>query len=197
MGKRQTAALVDVRTDRFERLFRAHHAAVVAYVRRRTSGDAVDDVVGETFLVAWRRLDRVPDEELPWLFTVARNVLATQQRGALRRRALTARLQSTRAEPEAYPGVGSWMPDSVDGVDRGVLAALARLAAKDREALILIAWDGLQPNQAALVLGESPGAFRVRLHRARQRLRRLLEEPAAQVQAASEDRLQVQETTHD
>jgi RNA polymerase sigma-70 factor (ECF subfamily) len=75
--------------------------------------------------------------------------------------------------------------------------ALAKLAPKDREALTLIAWDGLQPNEAALVLGEAPGTFRVRLHRARRRLRRLLEERPEPVQPASEPRLRVEETTHD
>ena len=65
---------------------------MVAYVRRRAPQDAVDDTVGETFLVAWRRLERVPTQELPWLLAVARNVLATHQPGVVRRRALTLRL---------------------------------------------------------------------------------------------------------
>jgi RNA polymerase sigma-70 factor (ECF subfamily) len=166
---------VDVSADRFEQLFRSHHATVVAYVRRRAPADSVDDVVGETFLVAWRRLDHVPEDELPWLLGVARNVLATQRRGAVRRHALTLRLgsdskpgASATAEPEASR--------SLDGEDGPLRQALARLAPKDREALTLIAWDGLAPQDAALVLGESPGTFRVRLHRARRRLRGLLEE---------------------
>jgi RNA polymerase sigma-70 factor (ECF subfamily) len=73
--------------QRFERLFRTHHAAVLAYVRRRASTERVDDAVAETFLVAWRRLDRVPDEPLPWLLGVARKVLATGARAERRRRA--------------------------------------------------------------------------------------------------------------
>lgn len=197
MSKPNAAASVDAATDRFEQLFRSHHATVVAYVRRRAPGAAVDDVVGETFLVAWRRLDRVPDEELPWLLGVARNVLATNRRGALRHRALTLRLGSASAQRGAPGAVEAGASGASDRVDGPLSVALAKLAPKDREALTLIAWDGLQPNEAALVLGEAPGTFRVRLHRARRRLRRLLEERSEPVQPASEPRLRVEETTHD
>lgn len=159
------------RSGRFEQLFREHHAAVVSYVRRRTSEDAVDDAVEETFLVAWRRLDRVPAAELPWLLGVARNVLGTQRRGALRRQSLSRRVAA--AQPES--GVGEY--ESRGGsLDPRLARALAALPEKDREALTLIAWDGLEPQEAAVVVGASAGAFRVRLHRARRRLRRALDE---------------------
>src|SRR6516162_3641150 len=69
------------RSVRFELLFRDNYGAVAAYVARRASPDAVDDVVDEVFLVAWRRLDIVPANPLPWLLTVARNVLGTHIRG--------------------------------------------------------------------------------------------------------------------
>lgn len=171
-------------SDRFERLFRDHYAAVVAYVRRRTSTDAVDDVVAETFLVAWRRLEGVPVDELPWLLGVARNVLATERRGALRRARLGLQLTGGGVEPEVAAAGGR--------LDGRLSDALARLGAKDREAVLLIAWDGLSPGEAALALGEAPGTFRVRLHRARARLRRLLEEDSAFAQAP-EQRLRVTE----
>ncbi|HYB29806.1 MAG TPA: sigma-70 family RNA polymerase sigma factor [Solirubrobacteraceae bacterium] len=186
---RGAAAGREATTDRFEQLFRRHHSAVVAYVRRRGSGESVDDVVGETFRVAWRRLDRVPVEELPWLLGVARNVLATHRRGAIRRRALALRVGSVAA-PTA---TGSEASGGVDAIDDRLLAALAKLSAKDREALTLIAWDGLEPHEAALVLGESPGRFRVRLHRARRRLRRLLEERPLPSHPTSEPRLRMEE----
>jgi RNA polymerase sigma-70 factor (ECF subfamily) len=152
----------------------------------------VDDAVGEAFLVAWRRLDHVPAEPLPWLLAVARNILATQRRGSRRRDALVLRLRG--AEPLMYtpsPSVG-------DG-DGRVLEALARLGEKDREALTLIAWDGLTPQQAAGVLRETPGTFRVRLHRARQRLRRLLDEEgrAASTPPAIEHRPRIGEPVHE
>jgi RNA polymerase sigma-70 factor (ECF subfamily) len=172
--------------QRFEQIFVEHHAAVVAYVRRRAPAEAVDDAVGETFLVAWRRLSRVPQEPLPWLLTVARNVLATQRRGSRRRDALLSRLRGV--EPSPYePGLAS-----ADGGGR-VLEALGRLADRDREALTLTAWDGLTPEQAAAVLRESPGTFRVRLHRARKRLRQQLDEGdgAAVTPAVTDQRLRI------
>jgi RNA polymerase sigma-70 factor (ECF subfamily) len=154
---------------RFERLFRDHYEAVLRYARRRVEFDAVDDVVEETFLVAWRRLDEVPPLALPWLYGVARNVISTQARGAVRRRALGERLASTvAAAPVALPEPGRF---------GGVIAAvLQQLSPADREALILVAWEELAPREAARALGESAVAFRVRLHRARRRLRALLED---------------------
>jgi RNA polymerase sigma-70 factor (ECF subfamily) len=180
----------DAASDRFERLFRSHHAAVVAYVRRRAHADVVDDVVDETFLVAWRRLDRVPREELPWLLGVARNVLATQHRGARRRRSLASRLAGAGVETTSF--------DVAAGAGGPVLAALARLAPKDREALTLVAWEGLAPHQAAQVLGEAPGTFRVRLHRARTRMKRSLEASARSPRPGPELRPRaIEETAHD
>jgi RNA polymerase sigma-70 factor (ECF subfamily) len=152
--------------ERFEELFRSHHRAVAAYARRRAPGDTSDDVVASTFLVAWRRLDEVPADSRPWLLAVARNVIATQQRGSRRRGALRVRLEHAD---------GSTASRSVEVPAGRVAAALGRLPANDREAITLIAWDGLRPAEAAVVLGQSPTAFRVRLHRAKRRLRRELD----------------------
>jgi len=98
---------------------------------------------------------------------VARNVIATQQRGSRRRGALRERLEHTCT--------GAAPPSAVDEPDGRVAAALGRLPANDREAITLIAWDGLHPAEAATVIGQSPAAFRVRLHRAKRRLRRELD----------------------
>jgi RNA polymerase sigma factor (sigma-70 family) len=160
-----------VAAQRLEDLFRTHHKAVVAYARRRAAPESVDDVVAETFLVAWRRLDRVPaDLPLPWLLAIARNVIATQRRSASRRAALNGRLQaSARRRPNAQSAEPS----------TGIVATtLARLSERDREVLTLIGWDGLSPREAAAVLGELPSTFYVRLHRAKRRFRRLLDEAA-------------------
>jgi RNA polymerase sigma factor (sigma-70 family) len=151
------------RRTRFEALFRAHHPAVRAYARRRVPPEAVDDIVSSTFLVAWRRLEDVPDPALPWLLAVARNVAGTERRGAARRKRLWLKAQNAHVEGH-HPGV----PESGDG---RVLGALGRLNERDREALILVAWDGLTPAQAAALLGEPPDRFRKRLHRAGRRLR--------------------------
>src|SRR5690242_18532311 len=84
----------DDRGTRFDQLFAAHYGAVRAYVVRRSGAAPGDDVLSETFLVAWRRLDAVPEDGLPWLLGVARRVLANQRRGAARRAALVERLSS-------------------------------------------------------------------------------------------------------
>lgn len=143
---------------RFEQLWRDHAPAVVAYTRRRAEADIAEDAVAETFLVAWRRLDRVPDNALPWLLGVARRALANQRRAQVRRAALLDRLDLS------MPAV------TTDNSDRGVLEALATLSERDRELLMLVGWEGLSPAEAAAALGSSPIACRVRLHRARTRL---------------------------
>lgn len=149
---------------RFRELFEATYAAVRRYVHHRGStGGAADDIIAQTFLVAWRRLDDVPnDDPIPWLLAVARNVWRNQRRGDRRRLALLRRVALPRPVPPPEP------PDR-DGVQR-IRDALASLDAADQEILRLVAWDGLTPAQAAVVLGCSPGAARVRLHRARRRL---------------------------
>jgi RNA polymerase sigma-70 factor (ECF subfamily) len=129
----------------------------------------VDDVVAETFFVAWRRIDDLPNDVRPWLLGVARKTLSTQLRSARRRTSLVEKLSS--AEP---PGVVL----QVDGPDTGLIGALQRLSATDQEVLALAAWEGLRPREAAVVLGVSPAWYRVRLHRARRRLVRELEESA-------------------
>lgn len=163
---------MDARRSRFERLWYEHAGAVIAYVSRRAPADAVDDAVAETFLVAWRRLERVPDNALPWLYGVARRALANQRRGQTRAVALVERLALER--PRVV----------VDVADSRVLEALAILAEGDRELLMLIAWEGLQPDEAAASLGVSAVATRVRLHRARRRFAAALsalERPLARV----------------
>lgn len=146
------------RQQRFERLFAAQYAAVAAYANRRASAVDADDAVAETFLVAWRRLDDVPDEAKPWLFGVARRVLANQRRAAGRRDALYERAAST-------------LTTGGHAGDTQVLQALAPLSERDREILLLVAWDGLTMAEAAAALGCSRAAAKVRLHRAKHRLR--------------------------
>lgn len=156
---------------RLEALYAAHAAAVHAYARRRTDPAAAEDAVAETFLVAWRRLDRVPaGDPLPWLYATARHVLANQRRGDARRAALLARLHAERTPAQ---------PDGTGDEGAGLLRALASLREPDREALLLIAWEGLEPAAAATVLGCSRAALHVRLHRARRRLAAALERERA------------------
>jgi len=154
--------------ERFEALFRAEYPAVAVYIGRRAEPDVVDDLVNEVFLVAWRRLDRVPPEPRAWLLAVARNVIGTHIRGARRSRALAVRLAITEAD---------WAQPQPTADSGELAAALAGLPEKDREALMLVSWEGLSPSEAAVVLGERPASFRVRLHRARRRLAKAVGRP--------------------
>jgi RNA polymerase sigma-70 factor (ECF subfamily) len=150
---------------RFELLFRRYEPAVRAYALRRVSHSLADDVVAEVFLVCWRRFEEIPADALPWILGVARNVLGTLGRGEQRRTALRGRLAEVEASGQ----------DEMVGVGDGVLAAaMARLSGSDRELLLLIAWEGLSTRQLAVSLGLRPSTARVRITRARRRLRMAL-----------------------
>jgi RNA polymerase sigma factor (sigma-70 family) len=159
------------RTAAFERLFAAHYWAVRGYVRRRGPATAVEDVVADTFLVAWRRFDSLGDDPLPWLLGVARRQLANQHRADRRRGALATRARSLLPSQDA-----GWEPPAE--MTGRLAAALETLSSREREALLLVAWDGLEPSRAARAAGCTPAAFRVRLHRARQHVAAQLEDPA-------------------
>ena len=152
---------------RFEALYREHAGAVRAYARRRIETAAADDVVSEVFLTAWRRLPDAPEDPLPWLLGIARRMIANRRRGEARAAALRSRLASaTPREPAGEPGGA--------GLDRPLEAALRALSERDREVLLLVAWDQLEPARAARALGISRGTFAVRLYRARRRVTKLL-----------------------
>jgi RNA polymerase sigma-70 factor, ECF subfamily len=145
---------------------------VLGYAIRRTPDRAAaEEAVSETFLIAWRRLDDMPSESLPWLLGVARKVIANQRRSARRR---TPDGPLLPLEAVADPDTGAAIPDLV--ADREAFAtALAALSPGDREVLTLISWDGLSPREAAAVLDLNPATFYLRLHRARKRLLKELE----------------------
>jgi RNA polymerase sigma factor (sigma-70 family) len=152
---------------RFGVLFDAHRRTVLAYALRRTEDHAdAADVVAETFLTAWRRLDDVPagDDARAWLLGVARRVLANQRRGTRRRLGLAERLGS-----ELAAQLPALEPPSE--TDLAVRRALARLREEDREVLLLAGWEGLTPAEIAAVTGVRAVTARSRLHRARRRLR--------------------------
>lgn len=146
-------------------LYESHAAAVHSYALRRSDRDTADEVTAQVFLVAWRRRSEVPEDALPWLYGVARRTLADQRRGASRRSKLGQRLRSVAIEE----------PAELVSPDRGLIEALRRLSAGDREALLLCYWEELEPAQMARAMGCSRTAAAVRLHRARRRLARELE----------------------
>jgi RNA polymerase sigma-70 factor, ECF subfamily len=146
--------------ERFHALYDVHAGAVLSYARRRAARADAEDVLAEVFLVAWRRLEEVPDaQERVWLLGVARRALANQRRGSTRQGALRERL-AVHAPAQPFPGADQ----------TGLGRALASLSDSDRELLLLLAWEGLSNEEAARVLEIGPRALRVRLHRARRRL---------------------------
>ena len=149
---------------RFEEIFFAHADVVLAYALRRSDPDTAQEVVAETFTVAWRRMGEVPDPALPWLLGTARKVLANTRRADARQHELRLRLER---EP------GSEQGDRTRDVDAALAArdALASLPPAEREAMELLAWEGLSPVEAALVLGCSRRVIAVRVHRARKKLK--------------------------
>lgn len=154
---------------RFGALFDATYAAVARYARHRgLVGQDAEDLIAATYEVAWRRLDVVPAGEaaLPWLLTVALNHFRNHRRRLARDRALVERLPA--------PGQSAAPSESSSPGWRDIRRALDALAESDRELVLLVAWDGLAPAQAAGVLGLTPTAARTRLHRARIRLADLL-----------------------
>lgn len=159
MSSRGTAWLED--------LFRDHADAVLSYVRVRCADHhTAQEVVSETFLLAWRERDRLPsDRPQAWLYGTARRVLANQRRASGRREALLARL----AEQPAVQAPAKPVEERL-----AVTRALLTLSEKDREALVLLGWCELSNAEAAEVMGVTSAAFAVRVHRARRRLRAVL-----------------------
>jgi RNA polymerase sigma-70 factor, ECF subfamily len=151
--------------ERFKRLFDDAYRPLLAYALRRTESRAdAEEVVAETMLVAWRRRDQMPrgEETIPWLYGVARRVLANQRRSRARRRRLERLLQPlTRRSTDIEERV------EVDSV----IAAMQRLSAADQEVLRLAAWEDLSHAEIGITLGCSENAAGLRLHRARRRLR--------------------------
>lgn len=146
----------------FEALYRRAAPRVHAYLWRRV-GDAAADLLSEVFLIAWEKRRELPAEEYrtAWLLGVARRVTLRHLRGVYRQRDVHHQLTLLPHPPE---------PVEEQTRDHLVRQALERLPESDRELLQLTEWESLSPAEAAVVLGLSAGATRVRLHRARRRL---------------------------
>jgi RNA polymerase sigma factor (sigma-70 family) len=160
--------------DRFQAIYEANYHRILGYVLRRADRDDAADAVAETFLVAWRRLDDVPEGHAArlWLYGTARRVLANQRRARRRRERLAERVRSQGQESE---------PSPADTALDSAAAAFARLPPADRELLALVAWEGLDAGEIAQVFGCSRNAARIRLHRARRRFARELDRAGASV----------------
>lgn len=149
----------------FEAIFRATYPRVLAYALRRSADrESAEEVVSETYLIAWRRFDVVPEEQpLPWLLGTARKVRGNQRRQAARRSANGAPIDVGDARDPRAP-----IPELL-GEREAFVNAFAALGGRDREVLALVAWDGLRVREAAAVMECTSAVFSLRLHRARRR----------------------------
>jgi RNA polymerase sigma-70 factor, ECF subfamily len=161
------------REARFRAVFEATYPDLVRFAQRRVHPTHAEDIVADAFLVAWRRFDDLPadaGDARAWLFGIAQRTLLNGQRGDRRRQALTIRIADATVVAQ---GGEAWRGSDSELVARrlDLAAAWCRLTEVHQEALSLAVWDGLTGPQAAMVLGISPVAFRVRLTRARRALR--------------------------
>jgi RNA polymerase sigma-70 factor (ECF subfamily) len=175
--------------ERFEHVYRQTRIAILAYLARRTeSAEDAADMFGEVYLIAWRRITDLPSGEQArlWLFGVARRVLANQRRRCRSQDRLAATLEQTL---KLHGGYEQWAARE-EGLSDTIVAALNTLSASDRELLMLSAWEELSPAEIAVVLSRPAALIRVRLHRARAKLRARLVDPDGEPEALlSESRL--------
>jgi RNA polymerase sigma-70 factor (ECF subfamily) len=156
------------REDRFLALAELVAAPLRRYAVRRTDPDTAQEVLADTMLVLWRRLDDVPaDDPLPWCYAVARRCLANAQRAGRRQARLVERIALYRESPPVQA------PPLVDDV---LHMALAKVSDTEQELLRLWAWEELEPREIARVLGITPNAVSIRLHRAKKKVAILLAE---------------------
>lgn len=167
-GSDSAGGRADSGASRFDAAFEAHYPKVLAFaIRRVVERQAAEDVAAETFAVAWRRKDAIPEAPLPWLYGIAVRVIASEWRSSTRRRERERRYSS---EAQASGRDPAEVVSSRDAI----AAAFASLTESQREVLRLTVWEGLDNRTAASVLGCSQGAFAVRLYRARRALAKYL-----------------------
>jgi RNA polymerase sigma factor (sigma-70 family) len=151
---------------RFRRIYDQHFAAVQRYCLRRLPLADANDAVSEVFLVAWKKRSQIPDEPLPWLYAVAKNVVRNFSRASRRSKRVATRVQS---EP-IYPTPGADVQVVRKAEDDALMKALRTLSDADQEVLMLRAWEGLSASEVAHVVDCSLAAAEKRLARAMRRL---------------------------
>lgn len=163
--------------EMFAELFDRHSRTVFRYAAQRLGGQAAEDLVGETFLVAFQRRDRFDSafgDARPWLLGIATNLISRRRRAeAAHYRALLRSPREAPAEEQADRIVARV---SAAAVRPALAEALKALAARDRDVLLLIAWAELSYEQTALALDIPVGTVRSRLNRARRKVRAALGE---------------------
>lgn len=162
------------RRARFEAVADEIFEPLQRYLARRARRDDAADVLSDTLLVVWRRLDEVPDDPLPWSYGVARRCLANHRRGDERRLRLVDR---AAAQPAPTPDDPQ---DLVEQHDPALHAALSTLSDAEAEIVRLWAWERLEPREIATALDLTPNAVSVALSRAKRKLSQELSETGRQ-----------------
>jgi RNA polymerase sigma factor (sigma-70 family) len=155
----------------FTEVYRASYSDLLRFVRRRAHPLNVDDIVGETYLAAWRRRAELPIDPRPWLFRTARNAMLNSSRGSNRQTALAVKIG--HADDSARFAGTNELDQRID-----LIAAWRELPAADQEVLALAVWEDLSTKDAAATLGYSRAAYAMRLTRAKRALAALLTTPA-------------------
>ncbi|WP_156759295.1 RNA polymerase sigma factor [Microbacterium karelineae] len=166
------AASVD-EPDRFSEIFERHARAVGGYVRRRLGENAVDDVLSETFLTAFRRrasFDLARDSARPWLLGIATRVMKRHRaQEAAQWRAFEHASAAADVVDEGSEAGTDARLDASRAV-RELSPRIASLSRRDRDTLLLYAWGELTYEQIAGALGVPVGTVRSRLNRVRRKL---------------------------
>jgi RNA polymerase sigma-70 factor (ECF subfamily) len=156
----------------YTRLVNDHSRSVYRYVMRRLSDwSSCEDVVSETFLIAWRRRDQLPprDRELAWLYAIALRVLSNQRRSRDRRERLKTRIALERSEMKV---------EAEDSRVDSFMKVVVRLRADDRVLLEHVYWERLTYREIADILGISVNAVGIRINRAKKSLKNLIDQNA-------------------
>ncbi|GLY91343.1 RNA polymerase sigma factor [Actinoallomurus iriomotensis] len=161
--------------ERFEAVFHRHAPQITRYVTRRLGPGPAEDIVAETFLLAFQKrksYDLARRDARPWLYGIATNLIRRHMRDEVR---LLRVLERTGADPvtESFTERAD-SRISADAVSRRLAAAIAALPAKHRDVLLLLTWADLTYDQVGQALGVSSGTVRSRMNRIRTKLRRTL-----------------------
>lgn len=159
--------------NRFTAMFERHYNEVLAYCARRSTRAEAEDAAAEVFAVAWRRIDDIEWETArPWLYGVARGVMNNRWRSLNRQGRLSARVAALAPTPS----------DPEDAVvvrrsqDLEVVGVLGSLNPPDQEILKLVAWEELTASEIAVVLDISVSAAEQRVHRAKRRFAKKMDD---------------------
>ncbi|MFJ3715140.1 RNA polymerase sigma factor [Streptomyces sp. NPDC090057] len=179
--------------DAFAVIFDRHADDIHRYIARRLGTDTADDLMAETFVIAFqrrRRYDVSHPHARPWLYGIATNLIGRHRRNEARRLRALSRMASLPEGREEQAGPEDAVTDGVGtaGAHGTLAGALAELPPRYRDVLLVVAWGELDYAEAAQALGLPVGTVRSRLHRARTRLRRALGGPEATTSTAPEKR---------